>query len=113
MNPDPAGTVSSSSLLKTLLRGEDAHEREEEVSLASTEMDDHGGGDEASRSVAEEEEEEVKIAGEIKLTSQSPCRLLCERHCASEATRRVAEGKKRKRHERQSDEEECATEDTQ
>ena len=117
MNPD--GTVSS-SLLKTLLRGEDAHERGEEeeegFSLASTEIEEHAAGDEASRSVAEEEEEEGKIAGEKKqLTLQSPCRLLCERHCASEATPRVAEGKKRKRkrRERQSDEEECATKDTQ
>jgi len=104
MNPD--GTVSS-SLLKTLLQGEDAHE-EDEVSLASTE---HAAGDEASRSVAEEEEEdEGKIAGERKkqLDPQSPCRLLCERHCASEATPRVAEPKKRKR-KKQTDEEETQT----
>ena len=117
MNPD--GTVSS-SLLKTLLRGEDAHERgeeEEEDSLASTEIEEHAAGDEASRSVAEEEEEEGKMAGERtkQLDPQSPCRLLCERHCASEATPRVAEGKKRKRKrgEKQTDEEETQTKDKQ
>ena len=106
MNPD--GIVSS-SLLKTLLQGEEA--QEEEVSLASTEMDEHVGN-EASRSVAEEEE---KIAVEKKLSPQSLCRLLCDRHCGSDATVQVAEGKKRKgkRRGRQSDEEECATKDKQ
>ena len=99
MNPDPEATISS--LLKTLLQDE-----EEEVSLASasTEIDERVG-DDASRSVAEE-----KIAIKKELTPQSPCRLLCNRHCGSEASLQVAEGKKRKR---QSDEEECATNDKQ
>ena len=114
MSPD--GTVSSSSLLKTLLQGEEEKEREEEKdeeenSLASTEIDEHAVGDEGSRSVAEEE----KIALDNQLTPQSPCRLLCERHCGSEASLQVAEGKKRKRkrREKQTDEEECQTKDKQ
>ena len=108
MNPD--GTVSS-SLLKTLLQGEEEKEREEEEedSLASTEIDEHAVGDEASRSVAEEE----KIAIDNQLTPQSPCRLLCDRHCGSEASLQVSEGNKRKRREKQSDEEECPTKDKQ